>query len=58
MEMAHKNSIKIQKSDKTKKIIRFENELNKMDKNIDDLVCNLYTNIGAWMNLDDEKSQR
>jgi len=53
--MAHKNDIKTKKSNKAVKVIRVEDELNQMDKNIDNLVCNLYTNIGTWMNLDDEK---
>jgi len=53
--MAHENNIKTKKSNKAVKVIRVEDELNQMDENIDNLVNNLYTNTGAWMNLDDEK---
>lgn len=51
--MAIENNIETQKGNKTVKVIRLENELDKMDENIENLVNNLYTNIGAWMNLDD-----
>ena len=53
--MAHKIDIKIKKNNKVLKVNKIENELKKMDKNTADLVNNLYTNIGAWMDLDDEK---